>query len=77
MIGKLTRTIVRTFAFALALCATGGAWADFTKTNPVTGATESYTYKFVGTDSVWNNTANWQDSSGSNPSAVPPVALPF
>lgn len=27
MIGKLTRTIVRTFAFALALCATGGAWA--------------------------------------------------
>ena len=28
MIGKLTRTIVRTFAFALALCATSGAWAD-------------------------------------------------
>ena len=27
MIGKLTRTIVRTFAFALALCATSGAWA--------------------------------------------------
>lgn len=27
MIGKLTRTIVRTFAFALVLCATSGAWA--------------------------------------------------
>lgn len=27
MIGKLTRTIVRTFAFALALCATTSAWA--------------------------------------------------
>ena len=27
MIHKLTRTILRTFAFALALCATGGAWA--------------------------------------------------
>lgn len=30
MIGKLTRTIVRTFAFALALCSTSGAWADVT-----------------------------------------------
>ncbi|MBQ7649951.1 MAG: hypothetical protein IJS15_03280, partial [Victivallales bacterium] len=28
MIHKLTRTIVRTFAFALALCATTSAWAD-------------------------------------------------
>ena len=32
MIGKLTRTIVRTFAFALALCATSGAWATPTAT---------------------------------------------
>ncbi len=35
MIGKLTRTIVRTFAFALALCATGGAWATAPKATVV------------------------------------------
>ena len=56
---------------ALAAFAAGGAGAAIDMTNPVTGATESYTYKFTGTDSVWNNTANWQDTNGSNPSAVP------
>ena len=44
--------------------------ADFTKTNPVTGETENYTWKFVGTD-TWNGTGNWQNSSGANPSGTP------
>jgi lysophospholipase L1-like esterase len=61
---------VRTFAFVLALCATTSAWADFAKTNPVTGETENYTWKFTGTD-TWNGTGNWQNSSGANPSGTP------
>ena len=40
MMGKLTRTIVRTFAFALALCATTSAWAT------------DYTYSNVDSDSL-------------------------
>ena len=55
-------------ALTLGLVATG--WADFSKTNPVTGETENYTWKFVGTD-TWNGTGYWQDSSGANPSHVP------
>lgn len=60
----------RALALTLVICATGGAWADFQKTNPVTGETENYTWKFVGTD-TWNSTGNWQDSSGNAPSGVP------
>ena len=52
------------------LLATGSVWADFEKTNPVTGETENYTWKFVGTD-TWNGTGNWQDSTGANPSGTP------
>ena len=64
--------IVAAFAFALCFATPLVSWADaITTVNPVTGETETYTYKFVGTDSVWNNAANWQDSNGSNPSAVP------
>ena len=55
----------------LALClAPLMASADFAKTNPVTGETENYTWKFVGTD-TWDGTGNWQDSSGANPSGTP------
>ena len=61
-----TGIIAAVFAFALAQTAR----ANFAKTNPVTGETESYTWKFVGTD-TWNGTGYWQDSDGNNPSAVP------
>ena len=61
---------LRAITLTLVICATGGAWADFAKTNPVTGETENYTWKFVGTD-TWNGTGYWQDSSGANPSGVP------
>ena len=64
---------VKNFALA-ALClamTTGlGAWADFAKTNPVTGETENYTWKFVGTD-TWDGTGYWQNSDGANPTGVP------
>ena len=62
--------ITRCFA-AAALALPLVAMAGFDKTNPVTGETETYTWKFVGTDNVWNNTANWQNSDGGNPSKVP------
>lgn len=57
----------------LAAVAAGGAWAGFDMINPVTGDTETYTYKFVGTTHIWNGTQYWQDSNGANPSAVPGV----
>lgn len=61
---------LRAITLTLVICATGGAWADFAKTNPVTGETENYTWKFVGTD-TWNGTGNWEDSSSANPSGTP------
>lgn len=70
MIRKLSRTTTRMLATLLAMFVAGGLWADFAKTNPVTGATENYTYKFVGT-TTWNGTDYWQDSSGNNPTGVP------
>ncbi len=66
----LTTKITRA---ALALCFATPlvSWADaITAVNPVTGETETYTYKFTGTD-IWNGTEYWQDSNGDNPSAVP------
>ena len=51
----------------LALCASTRVRADFTMTNPVTGENQSYTWKYVGTDSVWNSKSNWQKSDGANP----------
>lgn len=70
-----TRGFVRSSAFlasALALAAAlpMSAMADFAKTNPVTGETENYTWKFVGTD-TWNGTGYWQNSDGNNPTGVP------
>ena len=66
---------VRALVALMLACAASGAWADFAKTNPVTGETENYTWKFIGTtDNVWNNTDNWQDSNGAHPSAVPEKA---
>lgn len=61
---------IKALVALMIICATSGAWADFQKTNPVTGETENYTWKFVGTD-VWNGTGYWQNSSGTNPSGVP------
>ena len=71
----MKRTIerVRTAAILAVTCllfVAGNAWADFEKTNPVTGETENYTWKFVGTN-TWNGTQYWQNSSGANPSSVP------
>ena len=63
---KLTRGATRLIVLALGLCLLPSAWADFTKTNPVTGETENYTWKFVGTD-TWNGSQYWQDSTGANP----------
>lgn len=59
----------------LALCASTRAWADFTMTNPVTGEPESYTWKYVGTDGVWNSKGNWEDSAGSNPTGDKGVGI--
>ena len=67
MIQKLTKATTRLLAILFAMFATTGAWADFAKTNPVTGATENYTWKFVGTD-MWNGTQYWKDSDDNNPS---------
>ena len=65
---KITRGATRLIVLALGLGLLPSAWADFTKTNPVTGETENYTWKFVGTaDNVWNSNGNWQDSNGDNP----------
>ena len=41
-----------------------------TTVNPVTGETEEYTWKFVGTD-TWNGTGNWQGADGNHPSGTP------
>ncbi len=67
---KLTQGAARLLVLALGLGLTATGWADFAKTNPVTGETENYTWKFVGTD-TWNGTQYWQDSTAANPSAVP------
>lgn len=69
-IKRLTDGAARLLVLALGLGLATTGWADFQKTNPVTGETESYTWKFVGTD-IWNGTGYWQDSSGANPSHVP------
>ena len=62
----LTRGATRLIVLALGLGLLPSAWADFTKTNPVTGETETYTWKFVGTD-TWNGSQYWEDSTGANP----------
>ena len=61
---------VKRLALALCLATPIVSWAGFERTNPVTGETENYTWKFVGTD-TWDGTGNWQDSNGSNPSGTP------
>ena len=59
------------FAVLFAFAAAETARANFERTNPVTGETESYTWKFVGSNNTWNGTGYWQNSDGNNPSAVP------
>ena len=67
---KLTQGATRLLVLALGLGLVSTGWADFAKTNPVTGETENYTWKFVGTD-TWNGTGYWQNSGGNNPTGVP------
>ncbi len=64
------RSVFRSVVLACATALGLGAWADFAMTNPVTGNAENYTWKFTGTD-TWGNVAYWQNSDGTNPSAVP------
>ncbi|MBO6067565.1 MAG: hypothetical protein J6P80_05370, partial [Kiritimatiellae bacterium] len=69
----MSKLITRIKRLALALCFVTPlvSWADaIPVVNPVTGETENYTYKFIGTD-TWDGTEYWQDSNGANPSAVP------
>lgn len=66
---------VRSSAFlvaslALAAALPMSAVAEIQKTNPVTGETENYTWKFVGTD-MWNGTQYWQNSDSAAPAGVP------
>ena len=67
---KLTHGASRLLVLALGLGLASTAWADFQKTNPVTGEAENYTWKFVGTD-TWDGTGYWKNSSDANPSGVP------
>ena len=60
--------LAASLAFAAALPMAAVAGTD--KTNPVTGETETYTWKFVGTD-TWGQTQYWQDSGSNPPSGVP------
>ena len=69
------RGFVRSSAFLAASLAFAAALpmsavADTAKANPVTGETETYTWKFVGTD-TWGQTQYWQDSGSNPPSGVP------
>ena len=64
---RFASTLVAAIA---ALAAIADTVNDTVKKNPVTGETETYTWKFVGTD-IWNGTNYWENSSGENPSAVP------
>ena len=67
-IGRIMRTAMLAVAFML--CATS-AWAEeadnLQRTNPVTGETETYTWKFVGTG-VWNGSGYWKNSNNEEPS---------
>ena len=72
-----TKTITRIKRLALALCfatpLVSRADAEpITAVNPVTGATETYIYKYVGSGD-WT-VADWQNASGVAPAAVPQVA---
>ena len=60
--------LAASLAFAAALPMS--AMAEIQKTNPVTGETENYTWKFVGTD-TWNGTQYWQNSDSAAPAGVP------
>lgn len=61
---------------ALTALAAGGAWADATANNPVTGVSESYTYKYVGSesDSTWEAVANWRNADDTAYSAASGLA---
>ena len=60
-------THIKRFALALCFATPFVSRADaIERTNPVTGETETYTWKFVGTD-TWNGSQYWEDSTGANP----------
>ena len=76
IVGKVMRpfaAVWRVIALTLVICATGGAWAEaITKANPVTGETETYTWRYVDTThNTWNSTGNWQDENSAFATAVP------
>ena len=61
------------FAFALCFATPLVSWADaITTVNPVTGETETYTYKYVGQSSTWTAT-DWQNDADpvANPDNAP------
>ena len=65
--------IVAAFAFALCFATPLVSWADaITTVNPVTGETETYTYKYVGQSSTWTAT-DWQNDADpvANPDNAP------
>ena len=57
MMQKLTKTILRTFALALTICATGGAWAEY-----VAG----WDFKSLGGGTAWNTFATSMQSEGTD-----------
>ena len=68
---KLTHGATRLLVLALGLGLVSRAWADpITADNPVTGETETYAYKYVGTSGTWV-ASDWQNADGS-PAANPP-----
>ena len=53
----------------LILCAASAAWADFIVANPVTSATQNYTWKYVGSKNAqWDQNNSWQNDLIGNPS---------
>ena len=57
-------------AVAFMLCATS-AWADtITAVNPVTGDTDTYSYRYVGSSGAWT-AGDWQNSESSSPAYAP------
>lgn len=61
MIQKTLSAAAVALAFGFGFATTG--WADTSKTNPVTGETETYVNTFTGEATEWNSAANWDTST--------------
>ena len=71
---KTLITRIKRLALALCLATPIVSWADaITAVNPVTGASDTYTYKYVGTEGTWT-AADWEDADGNPPAAVPQLS---